>query len=254
MLDLFRRVNWLSNLHSEDFQLAKIFCERLDPDSDLGRGNTLLHTVLGYNGRRTDQEMELVEVLLQRGANPSRRNVEGQTPLAILFESLKREAFTERIAQMLVDKGAEVSQRVIIKAARRFPKNERIQHQLLQRYAQQLLGAVSEPTSESHSTLAEQQWWDQWVHVARAGNRTAVQHVLLPNQLPTYPDASPRFIATAFAVLVETVIWAAKERVSEDLAEKESERKSVADLLRLCRSHKLPVDMACFDYLVELCL
>jgi len=242
-----------------DFKLAKIFCERADPNEDLGRRDTLLHKVLGSrvwgSGRHCDVE-PLVEVLLQRGANASHRNLDGQTPLETLFERPKAESIagivTERIVQMLVDKDAEVSQEVIIKAARQFPKSETILRQLLQTYARQL--GNRQETSESHSTPAEQQWWDEWVHAARAGEWTGVKRVLSQSHMRSYPKTGPRFAIIALAVLMEMHIWAFKDRVRENPTEKERQREHVAEVLHFCRSQELPVDMACFDYLVELCL
>jgi hypothetical protein len=39
-----------------------------------------------------------------------------------------------------------------------------------------------------------------------------------------------------------------------NLAEKKEEREGVAGVLRLCQSQDLPLNMACFDYLVGCCV
>ncbi|KAG7293465.1 hypothetical protein NEMBOFW57_003516 [Staphylotrichum longicolle] len=243
----------LFRVHRPDIKLATMLCERLDPNQDLGRGETLLHKILGSYGWGKVKEVEaLVKVLLRRGADASHQNLDGQTPLAVLFETRRDPRVAESIVQMLLDKNARVSQRVIVKAARRFPQNGRILRRLLQSYARQL-GSLHE-TSESHSTPAEQQWWDEWVHAARVGEWASIEQLLSQSHMRRYPNkAGPKFALIALAALVETYIWTVKS-VCETPIEKVSQRECVAEALRLCRSQELPVDMACFDYLIELCL
>ncbi len=106
--------------------------------------------------------------------------------------------------------------------------------------------------------------------------------------MATYPGnvRDPKFAPMAFAVVAEKLVRASKGRVhrlkdraqaTTDAAE-DPERRALdqepsldlsweaarpaeggalgytADILRTCRSHAIPVDMACFDYLLELCL
>lgn len=243
----------LFKMYHPDLRLAKIFCERMDPDADLGRGNTLLHKVLGSYRWDKAKDMEpLVEVLLQRGANASHQNLDGETPLAVLFKVLRRERITERIVEMLLGKDAEVSQHVIINAACRFPQNVRMLRQLLQSYARQL-GSLQE-ISESHSTPTEQLWWDEWVSAARAGEWTSQKQLLSKSHMRTYPKTGPKFAVTALAVLAEAHVRASKDIAQQNPVEKERQRKHVAEVLHLCRSQELPIDMACVDQLIELCL
>jgi hypothetical protein len=197
----------------------------------------------------------LVEALLERGANASQQNLDGQTPLAVLFETPRVERVTERIVEMLVDKEAEVSQSVNLKAARRFPKNEGIMRELLLTYSFQVEDL--QQTSESHSTDAEYQWWNEWVRLAREGNNMEwpdLKRVLSQSHMRTYPKTGPKFAVTALAVLVETYISTFQDEEWETPDEEDRRRGHLAEVLRLCRSQELPIGMRCFDYLIELCL
>ncbi len=252
--------------NDNDAKLAKALCERTGPEADLGRGNTLLYRLMGMWRVKNNGVEPLVEALLQQGANPNRRNLDGQTPLAILLEHPGTEGSACRIVERLVAKGAEVSQKGIIQAALLFPHSEAVLRPLLQAHLQQL-GAAPPPPAESHATLEEQQWWDDWVQAARGWDRVKQ---LITSQNRVYPGDA-QLARVALAVLAERLIQAFKDeaQASRDMAavssdggpafpgnqeaRKEKGRGYVSDILRTCRQYAIPVDMECFDYLLELC-
>jgi ankyrin repeat protein len=173
-------VHYLRHRHSwdTDQKLAKVLLESLDPGSDLGRGNTLLHKlfVLCRDGDRHTESW--VKMLLPRGADSNCCNLDGHTPLSILFQQRRNERFTERMAQLLVESYASVSQNVILQAVETYPKSENITRLLLQAYIQHPNNTV--PETDGHSRVAEDQWRtrNEWRRLAYLGERSGVKQFI----------------------------------------------------------------------------
>ncbi len=231
--------------------LATLVCSLVDVDSDLGAGNTALHMVLlqsGYYGP-VDILVPMIELLLQRGGHPNRRNMNGETPLFTLFARDLPLRFASTTLKLLLNSGAEVSQRVIMKAAGRFPNEDPILRPLLQAYLRQLDNAP--PAQENHSTPAAQQWWDDWACAGKSGQWRDAKHLM---HLPTVVGIGKELVLKASTVLAEKLIKDSRDKVRPEPADRNKEREYVAEILQYCRSHGIPVDMEYFDYLVELCL
>ena len=233
-------------------RLATLVCSRVDAELDLGGGNTHLHMALNncrYFGD-VDVVQSIIESLLQRGGNPNRQNGDGEKPLSILFSSHHPwPIFVEKVLPLLLDHGAKVSQRIIVKAAAQFPDTDTILRPLLQTYLRQLEHAPA--AQEKHATPAEQQWWDGW---ARAGKRGQWREAKQLMHMPTVVSIGTKLVLTASAVLAEKLIQDSRDRFRMELGEKDTEREYVAEILQSCRAHGIPVDEEYFDYLVELCL
>lgn len=246
---LLKNSNFFMSYHET---LATLVCSRLNTELDLGGGNTALHIVLNgccYFGD-TDLLQTIIELLLQRGGNPNRQNGDGEKPLSILiFMNSRGPIFVEKIQTLLLNHGAEVSQRMIVRAATRFPDADTILRPLLQTYLGQLAHAPA--AQEKHATPAEQQWWDGW---ARAGKRGQWREAKQLMHVSTVVGIGTKLVLTASAVLAEKLIQDSRDRLSMELTEKNKEREYVAEILESCRAHGIPVEMECFDYLVELCL
>jgi ankyrin repeat protein len=231
--------------------LATLVCSRVDTESDLGGGNTALHMVLNdcRYPRDTDVLLSIVELLVQRGGNPNRQNGDGGKPLSILISTSPWPHSVGKILPLLLDHGAEVSQRIIVKAATRFPDADTILRPLLQTYLRQLEHAPA--AQEKHATPAEQQWWDGWARAGESGQWRDARRAL---NLRNAPEIGQKLVLTASAVLAEKLIQDSRDRFRMEQGEKDTEREYVAEILQSYRSLGIPIDMEYFDYLVELCL
>ena len=85
--------------------IAELLGEGYDIDKEADDGDTLLHKAASMFS------LEVVEYLLEKGANPNALNHEGKTPLMLLFEEYEAESLDEEykpIAIALVKAGANL--------------------------------------------------------------------------------------------------------------------------------------------------
>lgn len=240
---------------SSNHSLAEIFCAKSTPGLVSPDGNTLLHELCVY--LPTLSSTALLEVILQKGVDPNHRNNAGQTPLMVLHKNSADKVYiiAEATAKLLAH-GANVSLCVLLSAVKSCPYASSMLKSLMKTYISHSQGNDSTPeVLEGQTGNSAQRWWVELTQVAEEDDWNKIKLFIAKGLCYKLAGTNRSATLAACAVLVEKHLCVAKDAIPGQPTEKrEQVRKHVAEVIRECRVHDIPVDMHCFDFLLELCL
>ncbi|KXX77829.1 Serine/threonine-protein phosphatase 6 regulatory ankyrin repeat subunit C [Madurella mycetomatis] len=241
-------------------ELAGKLCELSSPGLVLANGNTLLHELCAYLKPESycgPSTAVLLGVILQKGADPNHRNHAGETPLMVLFRSCDSKGGVEKATAMLLTHGAHVSRSVMLNAVKKFPSASSMLRSLTQAYLSRGQGRESRTppeTLEEQARNSGKRWWAEWEQVAEEVDWNKIKVFIEKSLGYEPPHVNRRAVMVVCAVLVEKYLRVREEAIPGQPTERDQMRKHVAEVLRECRARDIPVDMCCFDLLLEVCL
>lgn len=268
-------VAYLWHSRFPDINLGKKLCELVNPDQVFHNGNTALHLLIANTDFRAHftcgdvrnhAPFQLLDILLQRGANPNHRNDAGKTPLMRLFEIEPRLHWngSEVAVGILLAHGADPSQpdlegfSVTLRVAM-LRGYERAGTEELRRLLNFCIPIIRARSSqpEALTTRAEVLWWREWEQAVRQNDWDQVEPLLKRHSAQKQGDIDRRFVALAYATLAECHLQVYEDElgnVSEGAKpDKPGVRTKMARVLRDCRKYKAPVDKKYLDLVLRLC-
>lgn len=246
-----------------DFGLAKRLCKAGHLSKADTNGNYLLHAVLTNQRGPPDgypRSIDLIKIVLRKGADPNQLNLSGQSPLMILLTTtLNNGSRATEALKLLLAKGADPMLRdlsgnlPLYEAVRHFPKwSQEIGKELL--LADINLGDHARESRTNDDAMDDQLWWREWDLVSAKSTWDAARERLCnsQNSLPT--DVGKQVCAIALEVLAGIYLQMAKDRYVAGNSALEEHRSHIASILRDCRKLELGVQSEWIDYVIGLCI
>lgn len=203
--------------------------------------------------------MELVQRLLELGANPNHEDLQGQTALILLLQHSILLVDIEDMVMLLLEHGADPwhrdyhGKRAILLAVERYPE-KRIYHMMLEADLQRRRSAHALTLETEGCGPNESEPWHGWQEAVLAADWSESKQLMLRESRDVSTEVDKRLREGALAVLAENHIRLMKEKPQGESTETELRRKHVAGIIRDCREREITLDASCTDYLVELCL
>jgi ankyrin repeat protein len=235
--------------------MIEFLCKKVSTGPVMPNGNSVLHelcsrsTFLYPKGPQID---EMINTLLERGADPNLRNQDGQSPLALLFDNKDNKLPTiHKIVPILLAHGANPTltdddgHPVLFKAAKRLTWGEL--KPLLRADIKQRKIVARPVVIDSHK------WCYQWEQIDQAVNWEKAKDMILncADMLPSNIEKKIRL--STLATMADKHINLVRGMFSGDASAIEKRRKLLVAILRDCRAQRIEIDMAHLDYLLELC-
>ncbi|KAJ3543220.1 hypothetical protein NM208_g3689 [Fusarium decemcellulare] len=244
-----------------DKKLGVELCGFITSDKPEEISNLVLREILGrLRNSSFLPSKDLLETLLQKGADPNLGNEKQETLLIVL--SSRREprlAALNEVLILLVAHGADPwrldssGKCALFEAAKRYPRNG---HTLVRTMLEPDLRpqGSSASTQDVSGGTARRECWQGWEQAIKAVDwPEAKQHILRHEKAPP-PKAINCLIECCFSVLGKKHVHLAREKFRGDHGEVELRRRYVAGILQDCRERGVSLDESCTEYLVELCL
>ena len=244
-------------------KLGKLICERAHPLIRGLKGNTVFHELME---RYSMKDSQLIDILLNRGADPNAEGDGGVTPFYLLFShpAYKWESCILKVAEMFVDAGANPVHSVpggdapIYAAAREFKSNlgTKVLKALLASFAKKY------EATELSQTLKGLHWWQNYIaslKQAENGDWVGADNRLQQGDDLRLPEDVDEAISTsARTVLAEHALRHHKVAIlgnPKDQTYSEQElgvfRGNVVTTLRGCRANRIPIDPTFYQLLLD---
>ena len=256
MFHFFREKLWG---WSTDLELAKLLCQSVSPGQVSDNGNSVLHELSlkcrkGY--QKTTSVEDLMEIMLRKGADPNQRNRNGETPLLLMFtEKRNKVQVVMKAMSTLLSHGADPmlcdlsGKCPFYEAARKLPTEGLTTLLKADLNCRETARLSRERFNETNERL----WWADWELALKKESWTEAKSLLCSSRgsLPADIDKTIRLIA--FTILAEKHLEMAKNMFQTETTIVEKRRSYVAAIPRDCRAQNVQLDLAYFDYLLELC-
>jgi ankyrin repeat protein len=244
-----------------DLTLLDLLCKHVRIGSIKENGNTLLHQLaLTCGDYWTPQKAripEAIEALLNKGDDPNPQNLEGETPLLLLFTNVSKGS-TKPVLQCLMTLLAHGADPMILDlngntslfAAAKTLKSDKLDPILKE--SMKLKGSTN-LVHRSESSGPSRFIWKDWEHAIQEDNwADAKTHVLAPSvDIPR--DIAQTLYDSAFRVLAGSHIDLAKTMFQGESDANEKRRTLVATILRDCQLQNLKLESTWLNYLLTLC-
>jgi ankyrin repeat protein len=242
---------------------GKFICERVQPLLRGLNGNTIFHELME---RYRMKDLQLIDILLNRGADPNAEGDGGVTPFYLLFShsSYRWESRILKVAEMFVNAGANPVHSLpagdipIYAAARELePKfRKEVLKALLASFAKK------HETTELSQTLKGLHWWQNYIaslKQAENGDWVGADNRLQQGDDLRLPEEVDEDIRTsARIVLAENTLRHHKAAIlvnPKDQTYSEQELGifcgNVVTILRGCRYNRIPIDPAFYQLLLD---
>ncbi|KAH7085249.1 ankyrin repeat-containing domain protein [Paraphoma chrysanthemicola] len=245
----------------KDFTLLDLLCKHVRIGSMKDSGNTTLHQLALTCGQwgvsKKARIREAMETLLNKGENPNQQNVDGETPLLLLFTKASKES-TKSVLQCLRTLLAHGADPMIMDsngntalfAAAKILKSDEL-NSVLAAVAELQISADS--VHPSGSTGPSRFVWKDWEQAIREDNwANAKTHVLAPSDdIP--PGIAQNLRDAAVRFLAGRHINRAKTMFQTDADANEKRRTLVATILRDCQLQNFELEATWVTYLLTLC-
>ncbi|KAH7094898.1 ankyrin repeat-containing domain protein [Paraphoma chrysanthemicola] len=195
--------------NSESFALLELLCKNVRIGPIKENGNTTLHQLALACGRywisKKARIHEAMEVLLNKGEDPNRQNLDGETPLLLLFANASKESSRPALQclKTLLANGADpmivdLKGNTSLFAAAKKQKGDEVNSILT---AMREPKGPNDPVNSSGSTGPSRFIWKNWEEAIREDKWVdAKTHILAPSDdIP--PDIAQKLCDTAFRVL-----------------------------------------------------
>ena len=242
---------------------GKFICERANPLIRGLNGNTVFHELMKTYHMK---DLRLIDILLNRGADPNAEGDGGVTPFYLLFShsSYRWESHILKVAEMFVNAGANPVHSVrggdipIYAAARSLKPDLRTEglKGLLASFAKKY------ETTELSQRLKGLHWWQNYIaslKQAKNGDWVGADNRLQQGddlRLPEDVDEDIR--ASARIILAENTLRPHKAAIlinPEDQTYNEQELRvfygNVVNILRGCRANRIPIDPTFYQLLLN---
>lgn len=250
----------LDGYFSGDPSLLDLLCKHVRIGPISRNGNTTLHqlavTCGGYGSRRA-RISEAMEGLLNRGADPNRQNLEGQTPLLLLFTGISRETIKSvlKCLKTLLAHGADPmildsNGNTALFAAAKILNSDELRS-LFQTDIR--LKHSSNSVHPSGSNIPSRLVWEEWEQAVRADDWADAKAHLRGSSVNIPEDVAQKLRDSAFKALAGKHVDLAKTKFQGESDAKEKRRSLVATILRECRLQNFEIDSNWMDYLLTLC-
>ncbi|KAH7139883.1 ankyrin repeat-containing domain protein [Dactylonectria estremocensis] len=249
----------LEPLWRQDVKMMDVFC-RLSPPGPLdSSGDCILHRLaancgpLSQAGSAVD---ELMQLQLDKGADPNSRNADGKTPLLCLFESSGNATrLSRRAMKPLLNHGADSWQQDLSGTCALFEAakgNSNDRDGILRAFLEADLRHMD--TGASYDEPKDRFCWNDWDSAIKAAEWSESKGHILDRLSPLPAGVDEAVRGAALSVLAGKHIQLSKSRFNGDAIEAENRHDYVANILRDCRTRDLFVDMVWVDHLLELCI
>jgi ankyrin repeat protein len=242
---------------------GKFICERAHPLIRGLKGNTVFHELMKRHNMKNSQ---LIDILLNRGADPNAEGDGGVTPFYFLFthSSYRWESRIVNVAEMFLNAGANPVHSVpdgdtpIYAAARRLRRDLRTEvlKALLASFAKKY------ETTEISQTLKGLHWWQNYIKSlkqAENGDWVGTDNRLQQGHDLSLPeDVDEEIRTSARIVLAENTLRHHKAALlvnPKDQTYSEQELGvfcgNVVAILRGCRANSIPIDPTFYQLLLD---
>ncbi|RHZ47698.1 ankyrin repeat protein [Aspergillus thermomutatus] len=234
-----------------DLRLAALICEKLDVARVNSIGDTCVHELIRFLGAwyYNPSIYQLLEIVLERGADVNHLNMARKSPLMLLLErrQLVDEVYT--VLRLLLSRGANP---LIPNAASNFPIYVAVRNNP---YLGAKLAKMILHSDNGLDTIIPWQftWWQSWMHAIASQDWGASVTVLQQAQHSLPPDIQAHLYRLALAVLAEKHLKRAEDwyQKSEKSPEQQNQHRTVVRNI-LLKSRGLDINPAWFLYLLEL--
>ncbi|RSL73496.1 hypothetical protein BHE90_001201 [Fusarium euwallaceae] len=242
-----------------DVYIGKELFHRLTPDELQREGNSsLLGLASGIHNWQSTEVGEFIRGLLLNGTDPNYASFRGETPLLFLFKRSQGKPLVIASAlSPLLEHGANPWHRdidgkcALSEAAKRFPEEKFVRTMLKADLDRQK--STHDPDLERLGAM-DSEVWDEWQQAARAADWNEAKQLILREPNSFSREVSKILRASALAILAGKHVHLAKDKFQGDDNATELRRKFVAGIFRDCGQIGVVPDASCTDYLVELCL
>jgi ankyrin repeat protein len=242
---------------------GKFICGRANPLIRGTKGNTVFHELMQ---RYHMKDSQLIDILLNRGADPNAEGDGGVTPFYLLFGYSPRrwESRILKIVEVFINAGANPIHSVpggdapIYAAARRLTSDLRMEalKALLAGFAKKY------ETTELSQTLKGLRWWQNYIaslKQAKKGDWIGADNRLQQGDDLGLPEDVDEDIRTsARIVLAEDTLRQHKAAIlvnPKDQTYGEQDlgvfRSNVVAILRGCRANRIPIDLTLYQLLLD---
>lgn len=233
-----------------DLRLAVLICQKLDVARVNSIGDTCVHELIRFLGTwryKNPSIHQLLQIVVQRGADVNHLNVARKSPLMLLLERRHLVDEVYAVLAFLLNRGANA---LIPDAAGDFPIYVAVRNNpwLGSKLAKMILLVDS-----GLDTIIPCTWWQSWMHAITSEDWHTSVTVLQQARHEPPPDIAALLCRLALAVLAEKHLQRAKDRYQN--SEKSPEhlnqhRTTVRNIL--LKSRGLDIDPTWFLYLLEL--
>lgn len=242
-----------------DLELGEKLCRLIPSDDASGIGSLVLHEVASRPRYGESHATEgLIQILLQKGADPNHQNPQKETPLILLFERVAMDpSFVTKLAAPLLARGADPWQMdssgkcAIFEAEKMYPSNG---HAPLRAMLGSDLRLQDSPSTRDSTNTVKRECWEGWEQAATAVDWNEAKRHILHQPINPSKKIGSVLRDSAFAVLAEKHVHLAREKFQGEHGEVELRRRYVAGVFRDCRERGISIHSSCTDYLIELCL
>jgi ankyrin repeat protein len=254
-----------------DEELGLLLCNSANINNAGSRGDYPLHCVLGHLGfAPPSMNIDIVKDFLRRGANPNETNHAGESPLMALLKSQSSLETCMDIVDVLMQSGADPMQRdlkgelpiylVARKCMTRSYEGPRVHRKWLERF----LG-VTQPDGRTPRAVQlgeirhdDQDWWDAYYALSQASSWSnpaylATSSRLLPTDVSKLiSQTALNLITTEFFSSAKACFMSLKETQGLQGHDTRNIRDQIVAILRDCRTLEIEFDQEWYHILLEM--